>query len=710
MATDYNYDDQGQFFPFFILTITGLVTLPLTYTLLKPTKELENTAPRIKSDFRPKHAELVDGQKRKQWRRERRLKRMITAAVGWAVIAFMCYLIKVTARSTPKLWDPYDILGVSRSADEKAIKSHYKKLSKNYHPDKVRPNPALNQTVESLNDLYVEMTKAYKALTDEEVRNNYMQFGHPDGKQSFSIGIALPTFIITDGNGKYVLLVYGLLLGVLLPYVVGKWWYGTQKVTKEKVLIASAGNMFREYNDEITERGILKALSSGEEFKDVLKGDKAEDRAPGIERKVLEDGPTSEQSAGGLVRSDRNALENIQEGARRKVLSLLWAYVSRTNLDGSTSDDEKYEVAPIALALNESFLAIALAYGQTIPILNSFRVSQYLIQAIIPSASPLLQLPYLNNHLVDEIEGRGAKKHLTVQQLMSFSDEKRRQLLIGSGKLSKQQYESVVAVARQLPALHVEKAFFKVTGEKFITPSSLVQFVVKARFIPPGTANPPEVNELDLEDVDPAEGDLDALLGRKPTKKTKSVDGKVSTREDQPTQPPLAYAPYFARDHAPRWHIFLADSKQGKMAVPPFQFSTFEKPIVGEDGRATFNIQTLKMQFQAPPQTGQFTFVMHMICDSYIGFDTKMEVTMIVEDMARAEAIQGEDEISEPEEDSLAGQMSALKTGGVSGLGATTSGQKRKPRRDDSSDDESDTDGSEDDASATDTDTDSDED
>ena len=29
---------QGQFFPFFILTISALVTLPLTYSLLKPSK------------------------------------------------------------------------------------------------------------------------------------------------------------------------------------------------------------------------------------------------------------------------------------------------------------------------------------------------------------------------------------------------------------------------------------------------------------------------------------------------------------------------------------------------------------------------------------------------------------------------------------------------------------------------------------------------
>jgi preprotein translocase subunit Sec63 len=39
--------------------------------------------------------------------------------------------------------------------------------------------PAKNETVEMLNERFVELTKAYKALTDEEVRNNYLQFAVP---------------------------------------------------------------------------------------------------------------------------------------------------------------------------------------------------------------------------------------------------------------------------------------------------------------------------------------------------------------------------------------------------------------------------------------------------------------------------------------------------------------------------------------------------
>jgi hypothetical protein len=36
---------QGQFFPYFVLTITALVTVPVTYSLLKPSKSTHNRQP-----------------------------------------------------------------------------------------------------------------------------------------------------------------------------------------------------------------------------------------------------------------------------------------------------------------------------------------------------------------------------------------------------------------------------------------------------------------------------------------------------------------------------------------------------------------------------------------------------------------------------------------------------------------------------------------
>ncbi|CAG8889457.1 unnamed protein product [Penicillium nalgiovense] len=701
MSSDYTYDEQGQFFPFFILTLTGLVTLPLTYNLLRPSKELENTAPRIKSDFKPEHADLIDAQKRKRLRKERRIKRIITVILGYAVMAWMVYLIVVTARTVVKAYDPYDILGVSRSADEKAISRHYKRMSLIYHPDKIRPDPAKNETVEMLNERFVELTKAYKALTDEEVRNNYLQFGHPDGKQSFSIGIALPKFIVMEGNGKYVLMVYGALLGVLLPYIVGKWWYGSQRYTKERVLVASAGNIFREYKDDITEGGIISALSSGEEFNDMLKGARAESGLAKLEKRVLADDNSF------LTAKDREALKQLDSSSRRKALALLWAYLGRIDLgdaclDAGKEKKKKTEISMISwnIQLTEPLqknMKRLLSPLLSLKLSLLFHLHLNLIQAVSPGSSPLLQLPNFTDAIVKSVEGEDSKEHFTVQRYMDLPEAQRRRLTVGAGLLSDKQYTDAVSVAKQLPMLQPERIFFKVMGEKVITPSSLVQLVVKARFIPPGCTSVPPVNSLDLEDIDPDEDDLEALMGRKPAKNraTKMVDGKKVEAKIETVQPPLAHAPYLARDHSPRWNIFLADAKQGKMAVPPFTFTTFDKPIFDESGKPTFNVQTLKMQFQAPPQVGDFTFILHMICDSYLGLDNTAQITLHIDDPAKAAAVEEEDDISEPDEDSIAGQMQAIKTGQA----------PKKKSRDSDDSSESDTEGDAGDTSDTNTET-----
>lgn len=553
--------------------------------------------------------------------------------------------------------------------------------------------------MDMLNDRWVDMSKAYSALLDEEVRNNWMQYGHPDGKQSFSIGIALPKLMITEGNGKYVLLFYALILGVALPYIVGKWWYGTQALTKDGVIIASAGKMFKEYKEEITVGGVAAATSTGEEFQQLLTGAKADAGLSKIEKRVVaaEARPSDR---------DRLQLEEIEDPVRRKVLALLWAYLARVDLSDDTLESEKYAVAPIAFLLNDSFTSIALAFGVVAPLLASYHASQHIIQALLPGSSPLLQLPHFTPKMIQAIEGSDAKSHMPLQKFMSLSQSARRRL---TAVLSDSQYATAMQVAQQMPNFVVAKAFFKVIGDKVITPSALVQLVVKGRIIPPGTKNVPEVNELDLEDVDPAEGDLDALLGRKPAKsrKRKPIDDEAMSdlnNKDNSVQPPLAHAPYFARNHSPRWRVFLTDARAGRIGVPPFTFTEFDKAIFDAENKPTFNMQTFKCQFQAPPQVGQFAFKMHLICDSYVGLDSTVDVVLDVQDMSKAAVVESEEEISEPEEDSLAGQVQAMKGGAV------PKGRGKKKRsageESDEDEDESDTDGEVVDTSDTDTETD----
>ncbi|KAL1844755.1 hypothetical protein VTK73DRAFT_1851 [Phialemonium thermophilum] len=554
--------------------------------------------------------------------------------------------------------------------------------------------------MEDLNSRYVEISKAYQALTDEEVRNNYIQYGHPDGRQGYSIAIALPKAMVTGGNGKYVILVYFLLFGVLLPYLVGSWWYGIQRRSKEGVLMESANRLFRQYEDTIDESGILHALSTAKEFEEAFRGDQADAGLSKVESRILDPGDASPLAAS-FSAKDREKLRDLESGPRRKALALLWAYLGRVELDDDALTKAQFEVGPIAYPLTKSFTAISLAYGNTVPILASYYTSQLLIQAIPPKASPLLQLPYFTPAIVRAVEGEDSRTRMSVQAFMDQPDARRRRLAVGPNLLSEDQYQTAVAVAKQLPYFRVAKAFFKVAGERFIIPSSLVTLVVKGRFVPPGSENVPAVDELDLEDVDPAEDDLDAILGRKTKRQIgKDENGRpiLASESKEPVVPPLAFAPYFARDHSPRWNVFLTDSKQGKMAVPPFTFTQFDRPIFEADGKTpTYAMQTLKAQFQAPPQAGHYTFVMHVVCDSYVGFDTKMEVTLVVDDASKAAQMADEDQISEPDEDSLQGIMNAAKGGAPL--------KKKKRDEEDSDEDESATESEADDTSDTNTDT-----
>ena len=555
------------------------------------------------------------------------------------------------------------------------------------------------------------------------MRNNFLEYGHPDGKQTTAIKIALPMAIISESYGHFLILFYFLAFGITLPYIVGSWWYGTLRRSKENVLMESSNRIFLEYDDKANEASVIAALSTGQEFEELLLGDKAESGLAKVESRVTAPAPSSVASpstttVAGLTAGDCDKLSNLDSGVRRKVLSLFWAHLGRTPLGGDSELElAKVEVAPIANALVRAYTAISVAYTNTAPMIAAMKTGQLFVQALTPQASPLLQLPHVTPEIATAIERRdpataasSRPTPMSVQRLMDLPAEKRRKLAVGAGRLSEQQYDDAVAVAQQMPFLRVSKAFFKVEGEKHIIASSLVQIVVKFRYIPPGYADQaPPVSAADLVDPDPPQLTIDdvpvnkekAAVGWNPDGSTIMSDRSNGVR----FLPPLAHAPYYGREHVPRWYVFLADSKQGKLVVPPFTFFAFDKPIFEADGTTpTFHMQTFKATFAAPPQAGQYTFVMHAICDSYVGLDTRMEITLVVKDPSEVDpetAADEEDDISEPEEDSIAGILSAAKGGPVK--------QRREGPADDDddeSDDESGTDDDAEDTSETDTDTD----
>lgn len=75
--------------------------------------------------------------------------------------------------------DPYAVLGVGRTATPDEIKSAYRKLARQYHPD-VNKDPGAE-------DKFKEVGEAYAVLSDENRRAHFDRFGS-DNDQGFSPG------------------------------------------------------------------------------------------------------------------------------------------------------------------------------------------------------------------------------------------------------------------------------------------------------------------------------------------------------------------------------------------------------------------------------------------------------------------------------------------------------------------------------------------
>ena len=91
--------------------------------------------------------------------------------------------------------DYYDVLGVSKSANQSEIKKAYRKLAIKYHPDK---NPNDKQA----EDKFKEAAEAYEVLSNTEKKQRYDQYGHAGlgGSGGFGGGMSMDDIFSQFGD------------------------------------------------------------------------------------------------------------------------------------------------------------------------------------------------------------------------------------------------------------------------------------------------------------------------------------------------------------------------------------------------------------------------------------------------------------------------------------------------------------------------------
>jgi len=70
--------------------------------------------------------------------------------------------------------DYYEILGVSKDASQEEIRRAFRRLAKQYHPDRNPDDPTAEAKFKEINE-------AYEVLSDPAKRSNYDAYGNPDG-------------------------------------------------------------------------------------------------------------------------------------------------------------------------------------------------------------------------------------------------------------------------------------------------------------------------------------------------------------------------------------------------------------------------------------------------------------------------------------------------------------------------------------------------
>lgn len=126
----------------------------------------------------------------------------------------------------------------------------------------------------------------------------------------------------------------------------------------------------------------------------------------------------------------------------------------------------------------------------------------------------------------------------------------------------------------------------------------------------------------------------------------------------------------------------LGDPKVNRIIVPPKKVTD----ITDE--------QIIQITFPGPPKPGVYSFSVFIKSDTYAGTDIMKDVKLVICDKSELPPEEEvDDSISEPEEDSIAGQMKLMRE---QGLASALAGGSQKNQKAAAADDDSDSDSSDD--------------
>lgn len=334
--------------------------------------------------------------------------------------------------------------------------------------------------------------------------------------------------------------------------------------------------------------------------------------------------------------SELSKLAEVMPGEyenRRRAFILLYAHLLRLPLSSSSLRKGKHMMASCAVrmltihpdqaalllqtpTLLNSMLNISVTRNWLLPTLSVMRLYAYLAQAL-PPGQDHLRLAQLPGITADESADLSPRVNAFEDLITSF--EKR-----GDGRVTE-----IKKAVQKWGKVEIVDAAFKVFGERYITPSAFISFVVKLRL------NPPTGEKLAIEPDTVAERRADE--SREQEFLAAKGDAEVLPKNDLGNG--WAHAPFWPivslhtslpetiwficiwQNRKPGWWVVLSDVRTNKLVVPPMKVTDIP---VGQDYRL------YKLQFQGPPQTGSFHWRVHVVSDTFVGEEVSRDIMVCI--------------------------------------------------------------------------------
>jgi len=474
-----NIEYVGDFFAYFVIAFGAIILTPFTFKKFRSSKNSKEEEKL--NEKREKHGNS-------KWfkKKEADLKTLgaspwisrFVILLCWAVLFFIGYTASQTEEVVTVVFDPFEILGVSQNdpqfqdfeSGKKSIKKIYRDLSRTNHPDKLRneylkanDGAEIPDEMETTNnEAWGKINKAYETLTDPLMFENWVKYGNPDGMLQTKYGVALPAWIVAEENHMYVLGLYGLLFGIMLPAIVGNWWYKSIQYTSEAVLIKTT-KLFEFYvyrTPLMNRRRALMVFSGAFEFnanhnKDVKERPGDAEQLPVLMREIEE--------------YERNVSKPptdkpFDQGYSMKVRLLYFAHMYDIKLSPELQEDldmilKKVPDLHAELVSKVFFLTQAMLQQGQMPKVpkvetldNIIRNMQNLVQGLPLNQRSVafMQLPHFKE---DFIRFLNAKKARSLKQLAARPIDEIQAIF---KSLPEKEFNELYEVFRDIPALQMK--------------------------------------------------------------------------------------------------------------------------------------------------------------------------------------------------------------------------------------------------------------